>query len=142
MKKGWLRHLDFIVIDILAIEFSLAATFFYYYFFFHEDQVLLWQMAFLLPLTHLFLTIMFDTYNGILQRGYIKEMAAVLKLEFLNFSVLLFLFYFLRLMPTIKRPVLIVYFLFCILSTYIFRFAQKFYLKYRYKNTKYSTRFW
>lgn len=41
MKKGWLRHLDFIVIDILAIEFSLAATFFYYYFFFHEDQVLL-----------------------------------------------------------------------------------------------------
>lgn len=138
MKKGWLRHLDFIIIDILAIEFSLAATFLYYYFFLHQDQVLLWQMVFLLPLTHLFLTIMFDTYNGILQRGYLKEMSAVLKLEFLNFSVLLFLFYFLQLMPTIKRQVLIAYFLFCIPFTYIFRFTHKFVLKYRYKNTKYS----
>ena len=26
MKKGWLRHLDFIVIDICAMELSLMLT--------------------------------------------------------------------------------------------------------------------
>lgn len=138
MKKGWLRHLDFIVIDILAIEYSLVLTYLLHLFFLTEGSVAFWQLALLFPLIHLFLTIMFDAYNGILQRGYIKEMLSVLRLEFFNFFIFMFFFYFLELMPQLPRRVLIVYFLFCIPFTFIFRFLQKFYLRHRYNNMKYS----
>lgn len=139
-KKGWLRHLDFIIVDILAIEWALALTYLLNLLFFHYPQhaVKFWQLVLLFPMIHLFLVVMFDTYNGILQRGYLRELSAVLKTEFLNFSILIFVFYFVRLMPWLPRGILTVYFFFCVPLTYIFRFLQKFYLRRRYNNVKHS----
>ena len=37
-KKGWLRHLDFIIVDILAIEWALALTYLLNLLFFHYPQ--------------------------------------------------------------------------------------------------------
>ena len=63
MKKGWLRHLDFIVIDICAMELSLMLTQCVYPLLFRGEAAAFWQLYFFTPLLHLFLTVMFCTCN-------------------------------------------------------------------------------
>ncbi len=138
MKKGWLRHLDFIVIDICAMELSLMLTQCVYPLLFRGEAAAFWQLYFFTPLLHLSLTVMFCTCNGILERGRLKELASVLRLECLVFCVLCFSAYFLRFMPNLPWRALDVYFMFCIPATWALRCLQKFYLKRRYNKIKYS----
>ncbi len=138
MKKDLLRHLDFIVIDILAIEYALVLTCLLHRFWFPQDTMLSWQLALLFPLIHLFQTALFDAYDGVLRRGYMKELSSILRLKFFSFATLMFLFYFLKMMPQLSQRMVAFYFVFCIPLTYCFRFLQKFYLRHRYNNMKYS----
>ncbi len=138
MKKGQLRHLDFIIIDILSIEMALFCTYIFDRLYFSSDDVPFTTLCLLLPLLSLFLDIMLDTYNGILQRGYIKEFLSLFQLEFSVFAVLMFFFYFLGLMPLLPQHILAIYFSFCFPLTYFMRFSHKFYLHHRYVNIKYS----
>lgn len=138
MKKGWLRHLDFIVIDICAMELSLMLTQCVYPLLFRGEDAAFWQLYFFTPLLHLSLTVMFCTCNGILERGRLKELASVLRLECLVFCVLCFSAYFLRFMPNLPWRALAVYFMLCIPATWALRCLQKFYLKRRYNKIKYS----
>lgn len=133
-KKGWLRHLDFIIVDIISIELSLLFTFLSILGgdFFRSFN--LWQLYIFFPLLHLFVSIMLDTYNGILQRGYLKELSALFKLESIIFSLYMLFFYFMRLLPEIPRRIILIYFLYNIPLTYIWRFIHKFVLRRYYKD--------
>lgn len=138
MKKGFLRHLDFITVDFLCIELSLLLTHLLLKYVLPLNAPSFWQLYLLIPLINLITSIMLDTYNGILQRGYLKELAALAKLEFFNFSILLLLFYYLQLLPWLPRTLLLIYFAFAVISTYSFRFVHKFNLRRRYNNIKHS----
>lgn len=138
MKKGWLRHLDFIFVDIVGIEISLAAVYFLLSCTNKATPASFYHMVFLIPIFHLLISLMTDTYNGILQRGYLKELGALLRLEFMVFFLLMLLFYFFEALPAIPQKTLIAYFGFCIPITYLLRFNHKFYLHRRYSNIKYA----
>lgn len=133
-KKGWLRHLDFISVDIVSIELSLLFTFLSTFGTEFFRSLTLWQLYIFFPLLHLFVSIMLDTYNGILQRGYLKELSALLKLEAIIFSLYMLFFYFMRLLPEVPRKIILIYFLFDIPLTYIWRFVHKFVLRRYYKH--------
>lgn len=137
-RKGWLRHLDFISIDILAIECSLALTYLIDILLFSHEAITMWHLCLLLPFLHLALAILSDAYNGILQRGYLKETKAVLRIGFFDASVLLFVFYFLDFLPNLAKVDFVLYFCIFLPMVYILRFLQKFYLRHRYNNMKYS----
>lgn len=138
MRKGWLRHLDFIVVDLISLELSLSLTLLLSGPSAGENLHSFWPLFLFFPFIHLFSGLMLDTYNGILQRGYLKEFGSLLKLESLCFAELIFFFYFLRLLPFVPRRYLILYFFLCFPITYICRFAHKFYLKRRYSSVKHS----
>lgn len=133
-KKGWLRHLDFISVDVVSIELSLLLTFLSIYGINFIESFHFWQLYIFFPLLHLFVSIMLDTYNGILQRGYLRELSALLKLEFIIFSLYMLFFYFMRVLPEIPRRIVLIYFLFDIPLTYIWRFFHKFILRRYYKH--------
>ena len=137
-RKGWLRHLDFITVDICCIELSLFLTYLTITYLFSSETGSFWQLYILLPLLNIFTCMMLDAYNGILQRGYLKEFCAVIKLDFFIFSILILLFYFLQFFPLLPRKVIVIYFSFNILITYIWRFVHKFYLRRRYNKIKHT----
>ena len=123
MKKDWLRHFDFIMVDLFAIEISLLLTF-------SAFRLFSWRMAagadrlcLFIPFLHLSACLILDAYDGVLQRGYLKEFTALLRLEFWVFFLQIFFFYFLKLFLEIPRRLLIAYFVFCIPLSYVFRFC-------------------
>lgn len=136
MKKGWLRHLDFILMDIVAIILSITIAFFAAGSF-TDFFLKYWPMYFLFAFIHISACILLDIYNGILQRGYLKEFLSLLKQEFFIASVLLFMFYFFLESPMPIRTFFIYYFMCVIPFTYILRFVHKFYLRFRYNKIKY-----
>lgn len=129
MKKGWLRHLDFILVDVISIELSLLLDFAVAQFLVPVGILDLWQLYLFFPLVHLFVSIMLDAYNGILQRGYLKELSALLKLEFVVFSLFMMFFYFMGLLPAVPRVIILLYFLFDVPITFAWRFLHKFILR-------------
>ncbi len=136
MRKGWLRHLDFILVDIVCVELSLLLTFLFFYLYGSAENFGYWQLYLLFPLVHLFVSIMLDTYNGILQRGYLKELYALFRLGFVIFSLFMLFFYFMELLPAVPRQVILLYFLFDIPLTYVWRFLHKFILRKYYGHVK------
>ena len=138
LKKGWLRHWDFILADFVALELALVATLFLYRIVFHPYPETARRLFLFFPFVHLFSALMLDAYNGILQRGYLKEFTAMVKLESFNFSIQIFFCYFLKLFSGLPQMILVYYFAFCVVLTCFFRFFLKFYLHYRYKKVKHS----
>lgn len=136
MNKGWLRHLDFTIIDIVSIELALTISFLLTgNFDIIGDEF--WPFYLFLPFLHLSMFILLDTYNGILQRGYIKEFISLFQLEFCIASILIFFCYYLEINIQNMKGIFISYFAICFPLTYIFRFIHKFYLKHRYSKVKY-----
>lgn len=138
MRKGFLRHLDFLVVDCIAIELAALGTYVADILYLKTGMFPYRTWACMLPLLHIFLSVILDAYNSILQRGYLREMGAIIRLEFGIFAMLIFLFYFLNLMPTVPQSIFLVYFAFVLPITLFMRFSHKFYLHYRYVNVKYS----
>lgn len=137
VKKGWMRHLDFIVADMAAISLSLLCAFLAASRYSWENSTIVRQLAVLIPLFHLVACILADSYNGILRRSIGGEFVAVCKIEFLIFFMVIFFAYFLAWMTTISQKVLVVYFIFCVPATFLFRLIHKSFLCRRYSNVKY-----
>lgn len=136
MKKEWIRHLDFILVDILTIELSLLLCFIVsnYFLLYENDEF--WKMFLCMPLVYFCTANAMDNYNGILQRGYLREFTALFKLECVTFAIIQFFLYFLKLNVLFSRKILILYFFIEFIFAYMGRFFMKFYLSYRYKKEK------
>ena len=93
MRKGFLRHLDFLVVDCIAIELAALGTYVADILYLKTGMFPYRIWACMLPLLHIFLSVILDAYNSILQRGYLREMGAIIRLEFGIFAMLIFLFY-------------------------------------------------
>lgn len=136
LRKGWLRHLDFISVDILAVILSITAAFLLSgdIVSFFSDY---WPIYIFFSFVHISACILLDSYNGILQRGYLKEAVALAKQNFFIAAVLLFTFYFFLDKGAGLQKFFIIYFAFVLPLTYVLRFFHKFYLRYRYNKVKY-----
>lgn len=72
--KGWIKHLDFILLDLFCLEFSLVLAYWIRFgeFRLHADR-LYRNMAFALLLIDVAAIFFGDVYNGVLRRGFFKE---------------------------------------------------------------------
>ena len=138
LRKGWLRHLDFITVDMVSIELALAAAYGIVSWQKGFNAFLYWHLFLLLPALYLVSSIMLDAYNGILQRGYLREAGALLKLDFIVFSITILICYFLKMLPDLPRSTLGIFVLIRLPLAYIMRFTHKFYLRRRYSKVKYA----
>ncbi len=129
MRKASLEYLDFFCIDIAAIEISLLATWFIHSHIAPTSSVALWNLSMVLPVFHWFLLLLLEPYQGVLQRGYLRELAALLKLQTCSFALVVFFFFFLNVVSRPRRSQLLIYLLVVIPLTYTLRFMHKFRLK-------------
>ena len=138
LRKGWLRHLDFITVDLVATELALVGAYLIVSHLLQFNTFIFWQLFLLIPAIYLVTSIMLDSYNGILQRGYMKEAMALLKLDFMVFSVSILICYFLKMLPALPRSIMGFFIALRLPLAYVMRFCHKFYLRRRYSKVKYA----
>ncbi len=136
-RKGWLRHLDFILADLVSMLFCLSFTFFTVKHYFGETVRIFRLLTVLIPLFHMVACIVANSYNRILQRSEKEELKMVLKTELLILLLMIFYVSSLGLMTNAFGKMLAIYFLYCIPSTFLLRLVHKFFLCHRYRNVKY-----
>lgn len=92
-KIGWLKHLDFMMLDMLCLELALIAAWILYNGFgwpFDDDNYA--KFGVIIMLLHLCVAFFLDSYKNIVKRGYLIELKSVVKH---NTAVLLSVFVFL-----------------------------------------------
>lgn len=138
LRKGWLRHLDFIMVDMASLEIALAMAFWIVSKVKGSFIYMFWQLFLLLPLISVIAGIMMDSHNGILQRGYLMEVGTGIRQDVAVLSVVVWLCYFLKLMPGLPPLLLGLYFVIHLPLCFAMRFAHKFFLRWHYSNVKYA----
>lgn len=137
MRKGWLRHLDFIMVDLTALIVSwfLAQILFDFQ---GNGQLGYENVGITLILLQFLVAFTTNAYQGIVARGYLKEFYAAARQIMILFSSLIVLFFlFQRNIPMRRREIIFIiavdFFL-----TYVLRLIWKEYLRKRYKKLKHT----
>lgn len=128
-SSGWMKHCDFIVIDIICAELSYLLAIIIRHGI-GEIEYSLYQNAALLLLPLEFMVgIFFSSYKNILRRGYLKELKAVFLHTSEVWAVFLMIIYLLRVTQKFSRTVFLVAWTLHIVFSYIFRVFWKDFLK-------------
>lgn len=109
---SWLKHLDFMVIDVL----SLAAAFvFAYWFKFHNFGFIdlpQWKLLMaILLFTNVALTLFMNPYSGVFRKKYWEDIGVNLKLALASFVIACVVFYLFKMGEDYSREMLIVTYL-------------------------------
>lgn len=138
MRKGWMRHLDFIVIDLLAVASSYVLAYLT-----SGEQLkigmhLHGEMVFILVLIHLTLAFLTEAYENIVTRGYYKEFRAVIKQSLLVGGCFMIYYVYTNSRENISLWPMLKIGLWMIFLMYFFRIIWKVYLSHRYAKVKNS----
>ena len=79
-NRGWLKHFDFTVVDIISLEIAFLLSYLLRFrnVYLFSDSIYS-AIALLLPVLHIFIVFFSEEYSGVLRRGYLKELKEVLK---------------------------------------------------------------
>ena len=79
-KNGWLKHFDFIILDIIGMQLSLYIAYLFRYGSFHVlNSYYYRRMALTLVVVQLIVVFFCESYEGILKRGYFPEFKQTLR---------------------------------------------------------------
>lgn len=79
-SSGWMKHVDFIILDLLCIQLAFYLSYVLRQGDWCPYVVPLYRnMAFFVELADLIVIFMFETYKGVLKRGFYKEFASSIK---------------------------------------------------------------
>lgn len=135
-KNSWVKHLDFMVLDVLCMEGSLLAA----YLLRNSmgagvvAQRLYGIMAIVLLFTNLMVALFNESYGSILRRGYFKECKAVFIHVSLVALISLLVLYLTKNLSHYSRIVFLTMWLLYLVSTYVVRCLRKKVLLTRGKN--------
>lgn len=124
--KSWLKHIDFILLDILCLEFSFAVAYV-----FRHDLSNPWgrypynNMGVLLIFIDIFAALFLNSMKNVLKRGYYKEFVQTFRHDaFVLLLSILYLFS-LKISDTYSRTVLYMTGIFYVVISYLVRILWK-----------------
>ena len=119
-SQNWVKHFDFIVLDVLAQQIAFVLSYCIYY---HESFVLPYAsgnyqiIAVLLILIHVVFAVLFDMMHNVMKRGYYVELSQSVKHALIDFAAVTVLLFILKMSTTYSRVILTVTFaLYCVIS--------------------------
>ena len=130
-KRSWVKHLDFIILDMIAAELALFIAVFlkfdgsiiffnkYEYYYLYED------LARILPFLDLTGVLFTETYTGILRRTKYQEITSTVWHSLVNFLGVLLYMYAVQTSFYYSRAALAVFGIAMVILTYIFRVIWK-----------------
>ena len=92
--NGWLKHIDFIILDMICLQIAFVMAYFIKNGNIHLYNNFLYRnMAIIIELADLMVLLIFGTLNGVLKRGYYQEFVKTLKHGFIvGLLAILYLF--------------------------------------------------
>lgn len=148
--NSWLKHLDFILVDMLWLLISLAAAFFIREYLFsyivlgQSGNAFIWKNSFysmlliVYPLTHLFLVLVYGAYSGVLRRGPWTEFGASIMHNALIFAIVVTYMYVRKVSSISARSTIIMTFAFSTVLMFVSRMIMKKIINRRRRRTKNS----
>ncbi len=120
--KGWEKHLDFIVLDMLCLEFALWLA----YVIRHGNvnmygDPIYRSLSILIVIMDLFVAAIFNTYSGVLKRGYFKSLTDTVFHCMLTLGANLFILFIMQVSSGYSRIVVVLAAVIHILLTYLLR---------------------
>ena len=77
--KGWLKHIDFIILDLICLQIAFVLAYFIRNGNIHLYDVFLYRnMSIIIELIDLMVLLLFGTLKGVLKRGHYKEFVKTL----------------------------------------------------------------
>lgn len=123
-KYSWAKHLDFSIIDIVALLLSFFTS--YYLKFKTVEMSSRWmELIVIIVLLNIVITLIMNPYSGIFRRRYYQEIRRSAIMAIVNLLFAAFLFYIMKIGKAYSRDV--------ILHTYFFYFFATTFLKYLWK---------
>lgn len=123
------KHIDFIILDLFAVELSFVLANVLRFGFTSEINWRIFAtMNLLLVLLHLLLVFANECYSGILRRGYLVELKQVIVHNAIVLAAGLLVIFFLQASAQYSRLVMFYFFLIDILIMFAFRVLRKRYL--------------
>ncbi|MQN02153.1 MAG: sugar transferase [bacterium LCO1.1] len=160
--KGWIKHLDFIILDMIAIEvaFLLAFTLRHHMDFWYtvrgifDPHIIAFyvknkttqianfyrDVAVALGFASIIADVMFENLNNVLRRGFLKELWAVIKMMIVVTLELLVILYIVHFSQALPRLLLGYFVIFSIICLYVYRIIYKTIIRVALKKRKYHRR--
>lgn len=79
-SEGWLKHADFIVLDLLCLQISFILAYVLSGYGWNPYHIMLYRnMSIFLELADLLVIFCYDTMKGVLKKGYYRDFVVTLK---------------------------------------------------------------
>lgn len=125
-SKGWLKHFDFILIDLISLHLAFVLSYVCRHGIGNPYKNLLYRnMAFMLTFIDFFVVFLFETLKGVLRRGYYQELAATVKHVILVMLLAVLYLFTIQEGTSFSRSVLYFTAVFYIIFAYVTRILWK-----------------
>lgn len=129
-SQGWVKHLDFIALDILCVQIAFFLAYYVRQQSFAPYASEMYRtIGMLLTLFDLLVAVMMDTMHNVVKRGYFVEFTKTLQHSIAVFVLTLFWMFSLKNTDTYSRTIVFLTFLFHIMIGYGVRILWKLFLK-------------
>lgn len=79
-SKGWFKHGDFLVLDIICLHIAFTLAYVIRHGFINPYRIEVYRsMAIFLTMADIMIIFLFETLKNVLKRGYYKEFSAVVQ---------------------------------------------------------------
>ncbi len=130
-RQGWLKHADFILLDIMSVVAAFGAAFYLRFVrdqFLYVDKLLYRNIAIWLVVADILTLVIFNTMHDVVRRNWFAELRQTLVHGGLVFSEILVMLFSLKDIEQVSRIVLwLTFILYCVLS-YALRMLWKHWL--------------
>ena len=128
--NGWLKHLDFILLDLLCLQIAFVIAYLIRMGFRNPyADTRYFGLAAFLMLADSVVIFFYETFGGVLRRGYYKEFAKTVKHSFLVMVLAIVYFFTAKEGENYSRVILYLTWTFYMILSYSTRIGWKYYLK-------------
>ncbi len=128
-RNAWLKHIDFLLLDCLAFFCAWSCSVLIRYgSFTMPNEMLYKEVGLILLLISIVIPLVSETYSGILRRGYLKELKAVINQTIYVCLTELLVLFFLKSSSEISRMVYVYFGISYCVFVYCFRILWKLYI--------------
>ena len=136
--KGWIKHLDFSILEIICFQISFFAAFcirngFQWK---EEDKTAYLFVSLMILFLDILVIFFTEAFKDVLTRGFYKEFAATLKNVFIVIAVLSLVLFLSKRGITISRIVIVLTASIQLIFSYVVRILYKIWLKHILRNRK------
>lgn len=125
-KYTWLKHLDFMIVDILSLLICFVVSFRMKFGDYHFLTMNSWHLYILvIVLLNISITLFINPYDGIFQRSYYQEGIRALTLSLYNFLAAAVFFYLLKIGDSYSREMTIWMYTFYFILSLIMKYIWK-----------------